>query len=191
MIAMTLSLPRQTLIAAGAFVGLLLATFAWGISSIFINANLQNEFETKSRIMDSLRVQPVVSRNVGADRFTAAEVVIAAPTDTLAASELHKKVLASVEEEGGLVHSIQAEVTNEVTADGLRRISTQVTFDGAMETVQKALFALESSVPFVFVDSIALQPAPTSASGSNVGERLRVSLVVSSYWKTLDVPTRR
>jgi len=173
------------------FIGLLLATIAWGISSVFINANLQNEFETKSRIMDSLRVQPVVSRNFGADRFSAAEVVIAAPTDTLAASELHKKVLASVEDEGGIVHSIQAEVTNEVTGEGLRRINAQITFDSAMETVQKALFALESSVPFVFVDSITLQPAPTSATSGNVGDRLRVSLVVSSYWKTLDPPTKR
>ena len=190
MIAATLPLSRQTIVAAAAFVALLLATIVWGASSMFFDGALQNEFEIKSRIMNSLRVQPIISRNAASHQFTADEVVIAAPTDTLAASELHKKVLAAAEDEGGSVHSIQAEVTNNVTGDGQRQITAQITFDGSMDTVQKSLFALETSVPFIFVDSITLQPATTSANGGDVGGKLRVSLVVSSYWKAPDAPAK-
>jgi len=117
-------------------------------------------------------------------------MVISAPTDTLAASELHKKVLEFLDDAGGSVHSIQAEVTNEVVDDGLRRLTVQTTFDSSTSALQKVLFGLETAVPFIFVDSMVVQPTTTSAAGTNVGDRLRTTLVVSSYWKALAATTK-
>jgi hypothetical protein len=182
MIATALSSPRQSLIAVGAFFGILVGTIAWTI--VLDNGDLQSQFELKTQVMDRLRVQTAVtSPSDGSARFLAADMVIAAPSDTLAASDLHKKILKALDDAGGTVHSIQAEVTNGVAEDGLRRLNVQATFDSSGETLQEVLFVLETAVPFIFVDSMVVQSAPTAASSTLVGERLRVTLVATSYWK--------
>jgi general secretion pathway protein M len=101
----------------------------------------------------------------------------------VAASELHKAILASLDRAGGTVHSIQAEATTDVTDEGLRRLNAQVTFDGSISALQKVLFDLETSIPFIFVDSLLVQPTATATSDTKPAEMLRVSLVASSYWK--------
>lgn len=78
--------------------------------------------------------------------------VISAPTETLAASELHRRILATLEGSGGAVHSIQAEATTDSIGEGLRRLNAQVAFDSSMESLQKILFRLETATPFVFVE---------------------------------------
>jgi len=188
---MITTLPRQSLISVAAFLGILLATIAWGVNSMLVNNDLQSQFELKSQLMDRLRAQSgVASRNGGSARFLMSDMVISAPTDTLAASELHKKVLEFLDGAGGSVHSIQAEVTNEVVDDGLRRLTVQTTFDSSTGALQKVLFELETAVPFIFVDSMVVQPTTASAAGTNVGDRLRITLVVSSYWKALAATTK-
>ena len=183
MTAATLPASRQSIIAVTAFLGLLLATIVWAAAFSLMNKDLQSDFEAKSIVMERLRAQPGVSSRNGSARFSANDMVMAAPTETLAASELQKMILAFVDEAGGAVHSIQAEVGNDVVADGLKHLNAQATFDSSVDALQKALFAIENAVPFIFVDSLVVQPALTSAS-SNTDDRLKVTLVVSSYWKS-------
>ena len=189
MIAATLSSPRHSAIAVAAFLGVLIGTIVWSI--MLDDRDLQSQFELKGQVMDRLRAQTgVTSRSDGPARFLATDMVIAAPTDTLAASDLQKKVLEFLEKAGGSVHSIQAEITHEVAEDGLRRLNAQITFDSSAQTLQKVLFSLETAVPFIFVDSLNVQPMPASASSTNVGARIRVTLVASSYWKSLPTATK-
>jgi Type II secretion system (T2SS), protein M subtype b len=189
MIATPLSSPRQSLVALTAFLGVLIGTVVWSI--MLDNSGLQSQFELKSQMMDRLRAPTGVgSRNNGSARFLAADMVNAASTDTLAASGLHKRILAFLDEAGGSVHSIQAEVTNDVVEGGLRRLNAQITFDSSVETLQKLLFALETAVPFIFVDSLVVQPVLASTTSTNVGDRLRVTLVASSYWKASATATK-
>jgi hypothetical protein len=177
---------RKAYLSVIVFFGVLIAASLWGVSILVANHGLQNEFDTKSRILDGLKGQAVASGAV--DRIAAVThaAAISAPTETVAASELHKNILASLEEAGGSVHSIQAEATTDTIGDGLRRLNAQVAFDSSMGSLQKVLFQLETATPFVFVDSIVVQPGPTSTSGAKIGENLRVTLTVSSYWKSVE-----
>jgi hypothetical protein len=183
-----LSFSRQAFVAVAAFAGLLLAVIVWGAMYLVATRNLQNEFEAKSQALAVLKRQtlPKLSGSGNAVQPAARAAVISAPTETVAASELHKTILASLEQAGGAVHSIQAEATTDVIGDGLRRLNAQIAFDGSIGALQKVLFDLETAVPFIFVDSLLVQPTATAAPGAKAGGKLRVTLVASSYWKSFE-----
>ena len=184
-----LTFSRQALVAVAAFVGLLLAVIVWTLVYLSTARELQIEFETKSQALALLKRQtlPKLSAGGNAVQPAARDAVISAPTETVAASELHKAILATLEQAGGTVHSIQAEATNDLTDDGLRRLNAQMTFDGSMVSLQKVLFALETAIPFIFIDALSVQLAATPTPGSKLGQMLRVTLVASSYWKSIEV----
>jgi len=184
---------RQALTAAAGFFGLLLVVALWSAMYLVLARNLQHDFEVKSKTLDDLRRQTLSSFSASGrtTQSAATEGAISAPTGTIAASELHKTVLASLEQSGGAVHSIQAEATTEVFGEGLRRLNAQITFDGSIDALQKILFDLETAKPFIFIDSLHVQPTATGARAAELGDILRVTLVASSYWKNFEAnPTR-
>jgi len=188
MITRRLPLSRQAAVAAAAFFAFLIVVMGWGTASLVATRDLQAQFEDKSRTLEALRRQ-TGERLVGGIRGAQSEVAaaaISAPSETVAASELHKAVLAVLEHAGGSVHSIQAEATTDVTGDGLHRLNAQITFDGSTDALQRVLFDLETGLPFVFVDSLLVQPAATLAPGEKPGQILRITLAASSYWKGLE-----
>jgi general secretion pathway protein M len=182
------SFSRQAVFSIAAFVALVLGAVIWSVVYLIEMRDLQAEYDIKSQSLDTLKRQtmPKLPGGGNVTQLPAHAAVIAAPTETIAASELQKAVLALLERAGGVVHTIQAEATGDVTADGLRRLNTQITFDGSMDALQKVLFDLETAIPFIFVDSVLVQPTATAAPGAKIGETLRVTLVASSYWKGLD-----
>ena len=181
-----LSLSRQAWVSVAAFFGLLFAVIVWGAMYLVATRNLQAEFEAKSQALAVLKRQTLqkLSRSGNAVQPAVRADVISAPTETVAASELHKTILAALEQAGGAVHSIQAEATSDVIGDGLRRLNAQITFDGSIGALQKVLFHLETAVPFIFVDSLLVQPTATATAAP--GGKLRVTLVASSYWKSFE-----
>ena len=183
-----LSLSRQVWVSVAAFFGLLFAVIVWGAMYLVATRNLQAEFEAKSQALAVLKRQtlPKLSRSGNAVQPAVRADVISAPTETVAASELHKTILAALEQAGGAVHSIQAEATSDVIGDGLRRLNAQITFDGSIGALQKVLFHLETAVPFIFVDSLLVQPTATATAAAAPGGKLRVTLVASSYWKSFE-----
>ena len=178
---------RHAQIAVAGFFGLLLSLILIGAVSASRNNELQAEFENKSRILASLGGQvPSNTRNLG--RQPTGLNSISAPTETVAASQLHQMILTSLQEVGGVVHSIQAEPTTDTIGDGLRRLNAQISFDSSIAALQKLLFHLETATPFVFIDSIVVQSSPTGGNTSTAREvLLRVTLVTSSYWKDVTV----
>jgi hypothetical protein len=52
--------------------------------------------------------------------------------------------------------------------------------------LQKILFGIETAKPYVFIDSLVVQPTPSSASANQAWETLRISLTASSYWRGPD-----
>lgn len=184
-----LSSNRQTYLSVTAFFGVLVAAGLWGIGFLVASHDWQHEFDAKSHILSDLKARALAGGTVDESGEAIAGAAISAPTETVAASELHRNILASLEQAGGSVHSIQAEATTDMIGDGLRRVNAQMTFDSSTDSLQKVLFQLETAVPFVFVDSIVMQPAPTSAPGTKIGEALRITLAVSSYWKSPDSST--
>jgi general secretion pathway protein M len=182
---------HRTLAAVAGFFGLLLAVVLWSVAYLVVARDLQHEFEVKSQTLATLKRQTLSWLSSGGSAFQpATEGVISAPTGTIAASELHKSVLASLEKAGGTVHSIQAEATTEAFGEGLRRLNAQITFDGSIEALQRVLFDLETTKPYVFVDSLNVQPTSAAARGPELGETLRVTLAASSYWKIFEANRR-
>jgi len=185
MTAASTSPTGQSLAAVAAFFGLVLATLLVGAAFLLANHNMQDEFETKTRMLESLQRQalPSAGANEAPVQAAARVAAISAPSETIAASELQKDILACLKDAGGAVHSIHAEATSDTIGDGLKRLNAQITFDGSINALQKVLFTLESGTPYIVVDSLVVQPTSTSAPGTKAGETLRVTLVASSYWK--------
>ena len=104
-------------------------------------------------------------------------------TETIAASDLQKRLLELAAGCGIAVHSIQAQVNADSTPQQLRRIGSELTFDGRMESLQQFLFEVETNVPFIFVDAMSVQPLPAEARKGPDDTMLRVILSASSYWK--------
>ena len=183
------TLNRQSIVAIGVFFGVLIAACAWGLSFVVANHRMQSEFEAKSQILDDLRHRAVINRaNDGRIAEDTRGAAISAPTETLAASDLHRRILATLESGGGAVHSIQAEATTETIGEGLRRVNAQVAFDSSIDSLQQILFHLETAIPFVFVEldcrPVDTDPCPRPKNG----DLLRITLSVSSYWKSSEPP---
>ena len=174
---------RPPILASAAFLGLLLLLAICASSYRAASLNLQQQFEAKSRVLAALERQGVLNReplkeNADGVRSEA----ISAPTGTLAASEIQTGMVDLIEQAGGILHSIQAQVTSDTNEDGLRRLKTQVIFDASNEALQKVLFKLETAKPYNFVDSLIVQPTQSAGSAKPAWETLRITLDASSYW---------
>jgi hypothetical protein len=184
---------RRAAVAVAGFLALSLFVVLWGALYLVMAQNLQLEFKLKSQTLETLKRQtlPKLATTGKMAHPAAMEGAISAPTGTVAASELHKSLLASLEQAGSTVHSIQAETTSEVFGEGLRRLNAQITFDGSIGALQRGLFKLETAKPFIFIDSLHIQAGSTPVQGTELDEVLRVTLAASSYWKSLDSNSSR
>jgi general secretion pathway protein M len=176
--------PAHVWEAVAAFVLLALATVGWGAGVSGLDAGVRDEIEAKGQLLAVLDRQAARAKADPGARSSLQDVAaISGPTETVAASALQKRILEVLEAAGGSVQSVQAEPVKDAATDGLRRLVAQLTFDSSIGGLQGLLFELETGVPFVFVDSMTAQPATTSVPGARPGDRLRVTLSVSSYWK--------
>jgi general secretion pathway protein M len=175
--------PSHAVLAAAAYVLALLATMAWGTVSLTGQDDLRGEIAQKSRLLAELTRRAAAEApapgRAGARQSGSA---IAAPTETIAASELQKRILERVESAGGVVHSVQAEPVKDAAVDGLRRVVAQLSFDSSTTGLQSLLFDLETGAPFMFVDTLVVQPAAPSTLGARAADKLRVNLSTTGYW---------
>src|SRR5262249_20775055 len=156
---------------------LLCGAVVWGVTSLIIDQRLRDEFDAKTRIFEQLRKRPQAMGD-GALALSDQAASIVAVSETQAASELQKTVLTSLNAAGGVVRSIQADMATNTTDDGLRHLTAQVSFDGPPNALQEFLFAIETAVPYIFVESMIVQPSSDPSVGA---DRLRITLVASSY----------
>jgi general secretion pathway protein M len=166
-----------------AYGAILLIVVAWVAANDGAYRELQASYDVKSEMLDALKRRGSThlgTSTPGSANLDAAS--IAASSETVAASTLQRHLLDRLENAGGLVLSIQAEPKRETISPGLQRLGAQLAFDASQAALQRFLFDLETGLPFVFVDSLAVQPA-AAAQGARAGDRLRVTLYVSSYWK--------
>jgi general secretion pathway protein M len=146
---------------------------------------LQASYNEKLEMLDGLKRRALVAPRMEASATKDLDAVtIEAPSETVAASALQRYLLHRLESAGGFVKSVQAEPKRETISPGAQRLSAQLTFDASTEALQRLLFELETGLPFLFVDALAVQPATAVEAGARTGDRLRVTLMVSSYWKS-------
>jgi general secretion pathway protein M len=179
---------KQKRLAATLYLAIL--TFAilfWFISSKE-NAKLQAEFDARVQLLDQL--PPSSNDGLKSAAMTAPKAIAAemsSLTETIAASDLQKRLLEVAANTGVVVHSIQAQVNADSDPQLPKRIYSELTFDGKIEALQRFLFELETNVPFIFVDAVAVQLAPSEAK-KDVGDAiLRATLTTSAYWNNPQV----
>jgi hypothetical protein len=175
-------LPRAQTIAAGVGVLVLVlvaASVGWVGTSVL--GALDTEAVTKADILETLRRRPLPTRAADGGVAIPAETArLAGETEAVAANGLQEIATRAVEDAGGEIGS--AEVVRIVDGiEATRRIVVSVAFEADIAAVQQALFSLETGVPFVVVDALAL--LPSEASGRVDEGLLRASLVVSGFWK--------
>lgn len=178
---------RQARLAFLAYAAALLVTIAWAVTSDGAYRELQASYAGKSEVLASLKKRAPADLAGSRPAFANLEAAtIAAPSETVAASALQRYLLDRLESAGGSVQSVQAETSRETKPPGLLKLSAQLAFDAPMVALQRFLYELETGLPYVFVDSLGTQPTTVVQPGTRAGDRLRVTLIVSSYWKVGD-----
>lgn len=173
---------RHARFAVAAYAASLATVAMLGASLAFGNLELQGEHAAKVQLLDGLR-RTGVDGGTKAPTPAAQSAALQAATETLAASELQKQIVDRLRTAGAFAQSVQAEPMREAAAvDGLQRLTAKLTFDGSIATLQRLLFDLETGLPFMFVDTLAVQPTSVSTAGAGAEDRLRVTLVMSAYW---------
>jgi general secretion pathway protein M len=100
-------------------------------------------------------------------------------TVTVAGAALLQHVTAAVTKVGGNVLSSQVDLQGTQSKSGFLTIIAS--FDLDQPGLQQLLYDVESGMPFLFVDQLAVQtPATFAASG---GGKLRILLAVSGQWQ--------
>jgi general secretion pathway protein M len=177
-------LQRQTQIAVTSYVSILLFTVLLWLLFSAESRKLQSEFDAK---LEALQLSRASGASGHSDASKTAPKTLFAEmsglTETIAASDLQKRLLEMAADCGIAVHSIQAQVNADSTPQQLRRIGSELTFDGRMESLQQFLFEVETNVPFIFVDAMSVQPSAAEARKGLDDTMLRVILSASSYWK--------
>lgn len=100
-------------------------------------------------------------------------------TITVAGAALQERVDAAVKKAGGNVLSSQIELQGPRAAEGFVGLTDSLEIDQA--SLQPMLYDLEAGMPFLFVDSLAVQ-AP-QVFGETEGGRMRVAISVSGQWR--------
>lgn len=104
-----------------------------------------------------------------------------AATPVLAASEVQARVRLFVEDGGGLVRSVQSLPPAEV--EGLERIALRYDLSLPQETLAEVLYQIETSEPYLFVETLSLNGPELSLSQARIEDEamLAVRWTVHGY----------
>lgn len=190
-------LGASLLFAGLVLVGLGAAAASW--------ADLSAATEERDAKAELLARGVAVSRRVEAARAApAADPFVAGDTSTLAAAAVDSDLRALAVASGLSLLSSRAEAKAEAAAGeagagaaggaGLgTRIEDQAVVEGSNEALQALLVALETGLPTMLVDDLAVEPAATeavAAGGDAQAPRLHASLTLSAYWRPGKPPAR-
>lgn len=104
---------------------------------------------------------------------------LAGKTVTIAGAALQERVEAIIAKAGGAVLSSQIELQGPRAAEGFVGVTQSLEIDQA--SLQPALYDLESGMPYLFVESLAIQSP--QLFGEAEGARMRVLVTVSGQWR--------
>lgn len=180
---MKFAIPRsQESLALSAF-GLLTAiVIVAGLASSANISALREVLDSKQRTLDELQ-QSQIADGLPVAVTRAKYPVIVAQSKSLAASVMQKEILSLITAAGISLQSIQVEPASEADSSGDRRLNAQFTCESSLESLQRLLFWIETDQPFIFIDSLQMQPVSTAGGAVRPGNVLRIALVASSYWK--------
>ena len=118
--------------------------------------------------------------NLGeADPQAAGSPFLEGETVTVAGAALQQRLNGAVDRAGGAVRSSQIELDGPQARDGYVTLTANVEI--AQPDLQSLLYDLEAGMPYLFVDTLAVQAPQTF--GEAEGAKMRVVLGVTGQWQ--------
>lgn len=181
---MNVKLPFERWIAAPVLLasvlvlaGLLLAAALADLSSAIAERDAKAEF--------AIRSLPASRSGQAGDtgKTEAANLALAAESETLAAADLDTLVRSTFVDAGSAVMSSRTEAKHE-DAGIAGKIEAQVVVEGPIEALQQALVRLENGTPLVLIDEISMQPVEASGMPGSEPQApiLHATLTLTAYW---------
>jgi general secretion pathway protein M len=145
----------------------LLAVLLWTIYAIAVAPVIATHLHYRQALRDQAALLqryrriaadlPRVERELAGlqDKRPAAAGFLPAASDTLAAADLQNQIKTFVETAGGALKSLQSLPVHE--EGSVRRVAVRVQMSGGIEAMQQVLYAIETTVPLLFVDSLDIQ----------------------------------
>jgi general secretion pathway protein M len=173
---------RQTL-AALSYIGVvaaLLALSIWFAVDYFDRSDAVANARERLALIDG-HAKPGAAANSG-DAQANGSPFISGQTITVAGAALQQRVGAAVAKADGTVLSSQIVIDGPQAKDGF--VSLTASLEIAQASLQQLLYDLEAGMPYLFIDSLAIQSP--QAFGEAESARMRVVIGVSGQWQ----PTR-
>jgi general secretion pathway protein M len=108
-------------------------------------------------------------------------IYLPASSEPIAGAALQQRLVAAVETVGGRV--IETQSVEEVETDGEQDVRLRITLDVTNEGLRSLMHDLETGLPLIALESVAVRQLPTPANETSDDPMLRVDLGVRGYWK--------
>jgi general secretion pathway protein M len=172
---------REQMICVGALGVLLLTCLVSLTLSLQARSSAVNELTERREVFSRLEARARSGINASARKPGAAPAAasLEAPSAGIAAAQLQTYLSQLASGQRATLVSYGSEpARREDSADFVR---AQVTLDIAQTALQGLLYALESQTPYVFVDSVTLQPPTTQRAVAD--PTLRLTLSLHALWR--------
>jgi general secretion pathway protein M len=172
---------RQALAALGyvVVVGALAATTMWFVGDFFERSNAVAIARERLARIDSLAKPAPAALETGGPLATGSPF-IEGQTITVAGAALQQRIGSAVARTGGAVLSSQIALDGPQAKDGFVGLTASVEI--AQPALQPLLYDLEAGMPYLFLDTLAVQSP--QAFGEAESARMRVVVGMSGQWRS-------
>ena len=173
------SIGRQTL-ATLSYIGIvaaLLALSIWFVTDYFDRSAAVATARERLALIDG-RAKPGVATAAG-DAQANGSPFIEGQTITIAGAALQQRIGAAVAKAEGTVLSSQIVIDGPQAKDGF--VNLTASLEIAQASLQRLLYDLEAGMPYLFIDTLAVQSP--QAFGEAESARMRVVIGVSGQWQ--------
>jgi general secretion pathway protein M len=151
-----IKLDREQVISLGVLAGLLVVFAVANFMCLQMRSDAAAELAERDENLSRLETRAKSPGDARAPKAASAAAFLDAPTLGLAGSQLQ----AHLSQMAGTDHAvlISAGIQPAKREDPPDSIRLQVTLDANLQSLQTLLYQLESGTPYVFVESLAIQP---------------------------------
>jgi general secretion pathway protein M len=173
---------KRTQIIAVAALGLLIVTCGLSVAlTLAMRLDAGQELADRQDVLARLEARAQSrpqARGVGGFATAPAQAFLDAATSGLASAELQAHVARLADQHAVLVSF----GTQPAAGDEADVVRAEASLDITLGDLQVLLYQLESGTPYVFVDSMTVRSATTTAGGAE-SARLRVTLGLRALWR--------
>jgi general secretion pathway protein M len=161
-----------------AIVAAMLALALWLVADLKARSDAVSASQTRLAQIES-RARPASAPGAQEDAQGIGSPFLEGETITVAGAALQQRVNAAVAKAGGAVRSSQIELEGPQAKDGF--VSLTASIEIGQAELQPLLYDLEAGMPYLFIDSLAVQ-SPQSFGEAETA-RMRVVIGVSGQWQ--------